>query len=54
MLLLKISKAVENDEIYVVRNETKDLDIKVKLELDNRERILLLKGGLLNLIKSGV
>ncbi len=49
--LLNIDKAVKENDTFVIRNLSKDTNFTVKLELSEREREILLAGGLLNLIR---
>jgi len=48
--LLGIDRAVKENNTFVIRNLSKDTDFAVKLNLSEREREILLTGGLLNLI----
>lgn len=43
-----LRSAVEGQNMMTVRNETKEIDIPVRLELTRRERTILLAGGLIN------
>lgn len=46
----KIANAMKNDEIYIIKNLSRNFEFKVKLNLNKREREILLAGGLLNYI----
>jgi aconitate hydratase len=42
---------VKAGRLITIRNITKDIDIRLRLELSTREREMILAGGLLNLTK---
>jgi len=48
--LPNIDKAVKEDDVFIIRNLSKGTNFTVKLNLSEREREILLVGGLLNLI----
>lgn len=48
--LLHIDRAVKENDTFVIRDLSKDTNFTVKLEFSEREREILLVGGLLNLI----
>lgn len=49
--VLNVKEKVEKEEYLVVRNTTKGLDYRMKLEVSDRERQMLLLGGKINMIK---
>ena len=44
-------QAIRNKSSYIIKNKTKKCEFEVKLELNNRERKILIAGGVLNTIK---
>ena len=48
--LNEIKNAVKNEEYFLIKNNSTNSEFKVKLDLNKREREILLAGGLLNYI----
>jgi len=44
-------QAIRNKSSYIIKNKTKNYEFEVKLELSDRERKILIAGGVLNTIK---
>ena len=49
----QLRKAIQSGAPLVVHNETNSRDIRLKLDLSQRERTIVLAGGLINTTKEG-
>jgi len=47
-----VVQSVKNEEIFVIKNISKNIEFEVKMELSKRERDILIAGGVLNIIKN--
>lgn len=50
--ILNLRKSIQNNEPIILINKTKDIEIGVKYNLEDRDRDIILAGGLLNYLKS--
>ena len=50
--ILNLRQSIQNNEPIILTNKTKDIEIDVKYNLEDRDREIILAGGLLNYLKS--
>ncbi len=52
LLFQNVVRSVKEDDTFVIKNISKNIEFDVKLELSKRERDILIAGGVLNIIKN--